>query len=141
MKRRTLFWGISIVIISTVVIGLVWYSSFISMLNLDVEKVATIKVQNGNTGVVLEINNKDDIYYLIEQWNNTELSRQKISLGYTGYSFHITILDDNGKKLRGMNDFYINSDEVFRKDPFFYEIHSGNLNYGYIQELFEENIG
>lgn len=121
-------------------IGLVWYNSSISMLNLDAEKVATIKVQNGNTGKMLEITNQEDIYYLIEEWNNTKLLRQKISLGYMGYGFRVTIIDANGKKLSGRNDFYINTKEVMRKNPFFYNLQSGSLNYDYIQGLFDEII-
>ncbi len=139
MKKKKILCTILIAVIVVAGIGLIWYNSSVDMLNLDVEKVATIKIQNGNTGEMLEITNQEDISYLIEQWNNTELSCQKLSFGYVGYSLCITILDGNGNKLSGMNDFYINSDEVMRKDPFFYDLGSGNLNHNYIQELFEEN--
>ncbi len=137
---KKIFCTILITVIAVVGLGLIWYNSSVSMLNLDVKKVATIKVQNGSTGEFLEITNQEDISYLIEQWNDVKLSRQNISLGYMGYHFRVMILDERENKLSGMNSFYINSSDMLRKDPFFYELESGNLGYDYIQELFDERV-
>ncbi len=137
MKNKKIVLIILTLVIAVVGIGLIWYNSSVDMLNLDVEKVAVIEVQNGNTGEHLEITDQDDIAHLIDQWNSVVLSRGKLSSGYVGYSLRITLLDHDGKELSGMNNFYINTDEVMRIDPFFYDVESGNLSHDYIQELFD----
>ncbi len=138
MKKKR----IALVILFTVVvlmsIGLLWHSSSVDMLDVEEKEVATIKIQNGNTGKILRVTEKEDISYLIEKWNDTKIKPQNIYLGNTGYSLKITILDEEGNELGGMNNFYINTDEVMRKGLFFYDLESGNFTKDYIEELFYE---
>lgn len=42
-----------------------------------------------------------------------------------------------GEEADGWNDFIINSDSLLRKDPFFYSVTSGNIDYNYIESIAE----
>ncbi len=102
------------------------------------QDVALMRIQNGSTGEVLEITDEAVIQAVTTPWQDVSLSREKVSIGYMGYSFRITLYDAQGKPLKGLNNFYVNADTVLRKDPFFYTVTSGSLGHATIEALFEE---
>lgn len=59
------------------------------------------------------------------------MKRDSISVGYSGYSFRVQFMDQNGKVI---DSFIINSSNTIRDDPFFYRC-DGGLCYDYIKEL------
>lgn len=75
---------------------------------------------------------------ITENLNSLKLKRRKISSGYKGYSFRTTIYLDNGEEADGWNNFIINSSDTVRKDPFFFDVIGGSIDYDYIERLFEE---
>lgn len=70
--------------------------------------------------------------------NSIKLKRGKISTGYTGYSFKTTIYLNNGEEAGGWNNFIINSKNTIRKDPFFYKVVEGSIDYQYINTLIQK---
>jgi len=72
------------------------------------------------------------IEHIIENLNEIKLKRSKPSVGYSGYSFKMTIYLSDGNEADDWNNFIINSDDTIRKDPFFYKVVSEKIDYDYI---------
>lgn len=115
----------------------VWYHVPGDLMNLDHNEVAEIVVFNGNTGNTTYIKDKEQIQHIIDNLNDVEIKRTKLSTGYSGYSFKITIYLSDGKEADGWNNFVINSDAAIRKDPFFYSVTKGKIDYNYIENIVE----
>lgn len=130
-----------IILLSAVVILLlgmiVWFNIPIDLMDLDYEEVIEIVVFNGNSGNTTHITDKEQIQHIIENMNTVEVKRSKLLLGYMGYSFKVTIYLSDGEAAGVWNDFIINSDSLLRKDPFFYSVISGNIDYNYIESIAE----
>ena len=69
--------------------------------------------------------------------NDVEVKRAKLSVGYSGYSFKVTIYLSDGNEADDWNNFIINSDDSIRKDPFFYSVTKGKIDYNYIEDIVE----
>jgi len=121
-----------------IIYGVIWYTSPLDLIQLNPEDVEKISIFDGNTGTSLHLTKDEDIAYIINNLNAVKLKRSKISLGYLGYSFKTTIYLNNGEKVAGWNDFIINPKDTIRKDPFFYRVVEGSIDYQYINSLIEE---
>lgn len=130
-----------IILLSVVAIFLVgfsvWYNAPIDLMSLEHNEVLEIVVFNGNTGNTTHITDKEEIQHIIDNLNDVELKRSKPSVGYSGYSFKMTIYLLDGNEADGWNNFIINSDDTIRKDPFFYTISKGKIDYDYIKSIVE----
>ncbi|MFO8193050.1 MAG: hypothetical protein R6U08_09900 [Bacillota bacterium] len=122
-----------VVILIIIAGGLFWWHAPVNMTHIEPEEVSKIKIFDGNTGKPTIIIEPDDIKHIIENLNKVSLKKEKISMGYMGYSFRVTIyIGDNIYK-----EFYINSEDTIRKDPFFYHDISRSIDYDFIKELIE----
>ena len=104
-------------------------------MDLDPNEVMEIVVFNGNTGNTTHITDRSQIDHIIENLNNVEIKRWKLSVGYMGYSFRIKIYLSDGYVAGGWNNYIINSSDLIRKDPFFYNVVEGNIDYNYIDSI------
>lgn len=127
---------LSVVVILLVGIA-VWYHAPIDLMNLDYKEVMEIVVFNGNSGNTTHINDKEQIQHIIDNLNDVEVKRSKPSVGYSGYSFKVTIYLSDGNEADDWNNFIINSDDTIRKDPFFYSVTKGKIDYNYIENIVE----
>ena len=116
---------------------LLWYNLPIKLLELEPQNVMEIKVFNGNTGKLTHITDEEEIENIIENLNEVKIKRYKPSVGYSGYSFKMTIYLTDGNEADGWNNFIINSEDTIRKDPFFYRVTEGNIDYEYIESITE----
>lgn len=135
MKKK-IFILLSAVIIFLIGIA-VWYSVPIHLMNLDYNEVKEIAVFNGNSGNTTHITDKGQIQYIVDNLNDVEVKRSKLSIGYIGYSFKLTIYLSDGSEADGWNNFIINSGDTIRKDPFFYSVIKGKIDYSYIENIVE----
>lgn len=136
MKRKLI---IILSIISIVFIsGVILYTKPLDLIQLNPEDVLEISIFDGNTGTSLHLTKNEDITYIINNLNSIKLRRGKISTGYTGYSFKTTIYLNNGEEAGGWNNFIINSKDTIRKDPFFYKVVEGSIDYQYINTLIQK---
>jgi len=136
MKRKLI---IILSIISIVFIsGVILYTKPLDLIQLNPEDVLEISIFDGNTGTSLHLTKNEDITYIINNLNSIKLRRGKISTGYTGYSFKTTIYLNNGEEASGWNNFIINSKDTIRKDPFFYKVVEGSIDYQYINTLIQK---
>ena len=135
MKKRI---PILLSVVLIVLVGItVWFHTPIDLMNLDTNKVMEIVVFNGNSGNTTHIEDKEQIQHIIDNLNDIEIKRSKLSAGYTGYSFKVTIYLSDGNEADGWNNFIINSDDTLRKDPFFYSVTKGRIDYSYIENIVE----
>lgn len=133
MKRKL------IIVLSVAAIFLagvmVWYNAPIDLTDLNHDEVSEIVIFNGNTGNATHITDKEQIQHIIENLNDVKLKRSKPSVGYLGYSFKTTIYLLDGNEADDWNNFIINSDDTIRKDPFFYTVIEGKIDYDYIKSI------
>jgi hypothetical protein len=120
------------IIIFVVAAGLIWWNTPCTITNISPAEVSKIEIFNGGTGKEYTITDEFDIIHIIQNLNEVSLKREKISLGYMGYSFRTTIYKHNGDVYK---KFIINSSNTIRKDPFFYRDSSESIDYDYIQKL------
>ena len=131
-KRAAIIVSIAVILL---VIFAVWFNASIDLMNLDSDEVAEIVVFNGNTGKETRITDESQIGNIINNLNDIKMKRWKPSVGYMGYSFKMMIYLSDGKKVGGWNDFIINSSDTIRKDPFFYTVIEGSIDYDYIGSI------
>jgi hypothetical protein len=134
-KKKMLI--VTICVIIFVIIGsFIWWNSSSSIISITPSDVSRIDFFDGNSGKSIKITDATDIVHIITNLNEVSLEKEKISLGYSGYSFRTTMYKSNGNEYK---EFIINSNHVIRKDPFFYRDISGSIDYGYIQNLFNDD--
>ncbi len=132
MKNRKLI-GICLIVVS-IIGGLIWWNIATSITNIPPTEVSKIEIFDGNTGKSVVITDATNIEHIIENLNAVSIKKEKVSLGYMGYSFRTTIYKTDGTVYK---KFIINSSNTIRKDPFFYRVSSESIDYNYIQELID----
>jgi hypothetical protein len=132
MKIKKLLTRTLCVIVGIIIGGLIWWYAPCSIINITPQEVSKIEIFDGNTGKKTIITNATNIEHIIENLNKVSLKKEKISLGYIGYSLNTTIYKVNGEVYK---KFIINASDTIRKDPFFYRDSSNSIDYKYIQEL------
>ena len=131
MKKKKITIFIAMIIIVAIVIG-VWYSIPKRFLGtVKASEVISISVFDGNTGKGFTIDDSDEIKQIIENIQSTEMKRDNFSINYSGYSFLMKFMDENGKVI---DSFIINSSNTIRDDPFFYRSDK-DLCFDYLKEL------
>lgn len=135
MKKKLI---ILLSVVAVFLAGIIaWYNAPIDLMDLDPDEVMEIVVFNGNDGNTTHITDKEQLQHIVENLNTVEVKKSKPALGYCGYSFQITIYLSDGNEADDWNNFIINSDDTIRKDPFFYSVIKGNIDYDYIENVVE----
>lgn len=134
MKRKTVILTVAAILLVGITL---WYNAPIDLMNLNHNDVMEIVVFNGNSGNTTHITDKEQIQHIIENLNDVEIKKAKPSVGYLGYSFKLTVYLSDGNEADDWNNFIINSDYTIRKDPFFYSVTKGKIDYNYIMNITE----
>ena len=134
MKRKTVILTVAAILLVGITF---WYNAPIDLMNLNHNDVMEIVVFNGNSGNTTHITDKEQIRHIVENLNDVEIKRTKPSVGYSGYSFKLTFYLSDGNEADDWNNFIINSDDTIRKDPFFYSVTKGKIDYNYIENITE----
>lgn len=58
-------------------------------------------------------------------------------MGYSGYGYKLSVYLSDGNEAGDWNNFIINSEDTIRKDPFFYSVIKGYIDYNYIENIAE----
>ena len=133
MKTNMKKIGIPVLIIILVILGIiVWYQAPVGVLNISANDVSKINIFDGSTGQAIDITEGTDREYFINDLNALQMKRRGLSLGYMGYRFRVTIDTKNGRQIT----FIVNSANDVRKDPFFYNIVEGEIDFEFIESLF-----
>ena len=126
---------IIVIIFALIAVSAIWYllpTIFLS--KVEASDIKSISVFDGNTGEGFDFSDTDEIRYVVENIQSAKMKKDTLSIGYMGYSFHISFFDENGNEIES---FIINSPNTIRKDPFFYRC-DGNLCFDYLKELEEK---
>lgn len=129
-KKELLVYTITLILVITVCFELTYIPR--KIINIDPSKVSYITIHDGNTGKFIKIIKRDNINHIINNLSKILFKKDKCSLGYVGCSFNTTIYEDNGKVYK---EFYINSNDTVRKDPYFYRDDKRSIDYDYIESL------
>lgn len=132
MKKRKRV--ITVIIAIPIVLLLLYPFTFLphKLINIDPSNVSKIYIFDGNTGYDLEIKDASDINHIINNLNEVTFKKEKLAVGYMGYSFSTTIYDHNGKIIKKL---IINSDDTIRYKGFFYRTVNHLIDYDYIERL------
>jgi len=116
------------ILITGLVIGLLYATTFIPqrVITTSPSSVSRIYVSDGQSGYELNLNDRDDIYAVMNNLNDVTFQKGKPSIGYMGYSYRVTLYDQDGDEL---DEFIINSEDTLRYHGFFYTAKSGNIDY------------
>ena len=105
---------------------------FIFLEGVPADKVTSIEVFDGGTGIGFTVVAPEDIQYIVSNLQQASMQREKLSLGYMGTRFRLTFYDDSGVPLETL---IVNSANTIRKDPFFYRDPDASLCLDYLDYL------
>ena len=129
-KRRFIFLAaVSVLLLA----ALVWWATPVTFLEgVPADKVTSIEVFDGGTGIGFTVVAPEDIQYIVSNLQQASMQREKLSLGYMGTRFRLTFYDDSGVPLETL---IVNSANTIRKDPFFYRDPDASLCLDYLDYL------
>lgn len=132
MERQFIKWFIPITIAILLILGIAWYIAPVGVLNIHTQDVSMIRIFDGTTGQGVDVVDEADLEHIINNLNALRMKRGGLSLGRMGYRFRVTVVTRNNRQI----EFIINSANDIRKDPFFYRIEDGEIDFDFIQALF-----
>lgn len=129
-KRRFIFLAaVSVLLLA----ALFWWATPVTFLEgVPADKVTSIEVFDGGTGIGFTVVAPEDIQYIVSNLQQASMQREKLSLGYMGTRFRLTFYDDSGVPLETL---IVNSANTIRKDPFFYRDPDASLCLDYLVSL------
>ena len=129
-KRRFIFLeAVSVLLLA----ALFWWATPVTFLEgIPADKVTSIEVFDGGTGIGFTVVAPEDIQYIVSNLQQASMQREKLSLGYMGTRFRLTFYDDSGVPLETL---IVNSANTIRKDPFFYRDPDASLCLDYLVSL------
>lgn len=133
MKRR-----IASIFLIVILFGLLiwtWWVTPTKLVRIDPKDVQKIEIFDGHNGESIMITDRTEIEHIINNLRSISFRKDKVSIGYMGYSFRTTIYKTNGRVYK---KFIINSKDTIRKDPFFYKVISGSIDFNFIGKLYEK---
>lgn len=136
MKNTKKLKYISLALLLCVIALALWYRAPVKLLDADPDTVAQIIIFDGNTGEQVQVTDAEKIRRIVENLNTVTLRREKLSIGYTGYRFHTEVYTYNGNSVKRAAQFIINTADSVRKDPFFYRVKNGEIDFEFIHSLF-----
>lgn len=129
-KRRFIFLAAASVLL---LVALFWWATPVTFLKgVPADKVTSIEVFDGGTGIGFTVVAPEDIQYIVSNLQQASMQREKLSLGYMGTRFRLTFYDDSGVPLETL---IVNSANTIRKDPFFYRDPDASLCLDYLDYL------
>lgn len=141
-KKKTLIIVLSI-ILALVIAFLIWFFMPRKIIDVDINKVDSIYLSNGNTGRTFEITDKEEIEYI---YNKVKDVRCRVEwLNAPGHDYIISFRDTDGKSLDRFIHKY--TDHISRNgdfDIFLYKITKGNEDLSelvrYLDSRYDERI-
>ena len=137
MKKKVLKWGLIIVgVVVGLFIVLILMSNPKTILRRDSDKIESIMIFDGTTGNALVVKDKEKINKIRDYIDEMQCKIDGISIGKMGYGYRITFEPGIGM----LDSFIINSEDMLRSDPFFYQLDKPVGLHDYIDELYSGNL-
>ena len=135
MKRKTILVSS---VAAILLAGLfVWYTLPVDLMDLDHKEVLEIVVFNGSSGNEPKITDKEKIKHISHDLSDVEIKSTRHSMGYNENGYKLSVYLSDGNEAGDWNNFIINSEDTIRKDPFFYSVIKGYIDYNYIENIAE----
>lgn len=132
-KKKKSIIGISLIfLVGIVLISFAYMPRRI--IKIESNEVSSINIFNGNNGEEITLTSNEEISHIINNLNKIKFRKSKCSLFYCGYSFNITIFDNNNKEYK---EFIINSNDTLRGKMFFYIDKTKSIDFQYLNGLFD----
>ncbi|TCI35699.1 MULTISPECIES: hypothetical protein [unclassified Exiguobacterium] len=114
--------------IACLVLGLLYATTYIPqrVITTSPSDVSRIHVFDGQSGYEVSLSERRDIDSIMRNLNDITFQKGKPSFGYMGYSYRVTLYDEDGDEL---DEFIINSETTLRYHGFFHTAKSGNIDY------------
>lgn len=125
-----------VIFVLALTLCLIWWILPTKLIRINPQNVSKIVIFNGNNGNEIEITDRSEVEHIINNLKSISVKKEKISVGYMGYSYRTTIYQSND---RAYKSFIINSEDTIRKDPFFYKDRSRSIDYNFIKTLFNNS--
>ena len=129
--KRPGFWMMLALMLVVLVLCLGLMTDPVRGIHKDPSLVSAVEVFNGNTGESLTVEDPESIRAFCSALDELSLRRGSWSLGYTGYSYRITVRGGGG-----WSQFILNAPDTVRRDPFFYSVTGGEELYRIVEEWF-----
>lgn len=133
--RKPKFWVISLAILCCIAVILCFLTTPITTFKKSPNEIDRISVFDGRNGNGFEIENDEELKQIINYMNEMHMNRDKVSLGHMGYGFRITLYSSD----KQVETFILNSENIVRKDPFFYNLQEKTGLYDYLDLLCNQN--
>lgn len=133
MKKRK--WPAILAIALVLVLAaaaVVWFSPA-RFNRLDAAEVESVRLFSGQTGQAVTVTDADAVAAVCDALGSCTLKPDGLSLGYTGYTLRVTVTHTGG----GEGEFIVNSENLARRDPFFYKAAEGSIDLDYLLSLVE----
>lgn len=101
--------------------------------HVNAESVSEIEIFSGRTGRSATVTDSETIARICDALGGCDLRVDGVSLGHMGYGLRVTIHGATGAQ-----DFYVNSGDRARLDPFFYTARNGSIDFDYLNSLVED---
>ena len=98
---------------------------------LEPGRVESVEIFSGQTGKGVAVTDAETVDGICEALSGAKLRVSGISIGRMGYAIRVTVHESGG----GERSFIVNSADTVRRDPFFYEPVSGEIDYDYLVGL------
>lgn len=132
-KSKLPWWSVALALIFVCLVTVMLYRTPKTFLKgVDPAEIARVEVFSGSTGQSAALTEAEDIASLVRSLQSQTMHRSGISLGRMGYSYRLTFFAASDQTVE---EFYLNSDTIIRRDPFFY-VCGGGLGYELVENLF-----
>lgn len=111
--------------------AVVWFSPA-RFNRLDAAEVESVRLFSGQTGQAVTVTDADTVAAVCDALGGCTLKPDGLSLGYTGYTLRVTVTHTGGE-----SEFIVNSENLARRDPFFYKAAEGSIDLDYLLSLTE----
>jgi len=80
-----------------IIAAIVWWKYPTQLLKIDVNEVVRIELFNGNTGMLVEVSDYEQIEKIVSNLNGISLVKDKFVKEFTGFAFSIKIFMNSGE--------------------------------------------
>ena len=136
--KRIILWSAAAVTVIAMILGVWYFTPKTFLAEIDPSEVASISVFDGSTGNHFTLTDSGEIRTVVENIKSVPTERGKLSLGYMGYSFRMSFIDEDGREI---DSFILNGKDTIRDDPFFYysDDPEDEFCFEYMKELEEKH--
>lgn len=129
-RKKAIFIVITVCLCIALLYGITYLPR--KMMDADPQDVSRIILFDGGSGYELEITDRSTIEHIVADISQVSFAKNKLALGYSGYSYRLTSYNEKGKVI---NRFIINSEDTVRYKGFFYRAQGETVDYNYLQQL------